>query len=62
LGAALNHVAAAFAVQEGSMHKTSNPKRTAQIDTIGLLFVGFVVVVTAIAGVVTVSQIVGLAG
>ena len=55
-------MAAAFAVQEGSMHKTSNPKRTAQIDTIGLLFVGFVVVVTAIAGMVTVSQIVGPAG
>jgi hypothetical protein len=44
------------------MHKTSNPKRTAQIDTIGLLFVGFVVVVTAIAGMVTVSHIVGPAG
>jgi hypothetical protein len=55
-------VATAFAVQAGSMHKTSNPKRVAQIDTIGLLFVGFVVVVTAIAGMVTVSQIVGPAG
>jgi hypothetical protein len=44
------------------MHKTSNPKRTAQIDNIGLLFVAFVVVVTAIAGMVTVSQIVGPAG
>jgi hypothetical protein len=55
-------VAGAFAAQEGSMRKTSNPKRTAQIDTIGLLFVGLVVVVTAIAGIITVSQIVGPAG
>jgi hypothetical protein len=56
--------AAVFTVQEGSMidlHKTSNPKRTAQIDIIGWLFVAFVVVVTAIAGMVTVSHIVGSA-
>jgi hypothetical protein len=54
--------AAVFTVQEGSMtdlHKTSNPKP--QIDIIGWLFVAFVVVVTAIAGMVTVSHIVGSA-
>jgi hypothetical protein len=31
------------------LHETSDPKRTAQIDTIGWLFAAFVVVVTAIA-------------
>ena len=44
------------------LHETSNPKRTAQIDTIGWLFATFVVVVTAIAAMVTVSHIVGPAG
>jgi hypothetical protein len=47
----------AFVVREGSMtdlHET-NPKRTAQIDTIGWV----IVVVTAIAATVTVSHIVG---
>jgi len=63
--AAFNQVVAAFVVREGSMthlHETSNPKRTAQIDTIGWLFAAFVVVVTAIAAMVTVSHIVGPAG
>ncbi len=62
--AAFNQVVAAFVVREGSMtdlHET-NPKRTAQIDTIGRLFAAFVVVVTAIAATVTVSYIVGPAG
>jgi hypothetical protein len=57
-------VKAAFVVREGSMtdlHET-NPKRTAQIDTIGWLFAALVVVVTAIAATVTVSHIVGPAG
>jgi hypothetical protein len=39
------------------LHET-NPKRTAQIDTIGWV----IVVVTAIAATVTVSHIVGPAG
>jgi hypothetical protein len=43
------------------LHET-NPKRTAQIGTIGWLFAAFVVVVTAIAATVTVSHIVGPAG
>jgi hypothetical protein len=38
------------------LHETSNLKR---IDTIGWLFATFVVVVTAIAAIVTVSHIVG---
>jgi hypothetical protein len=56
--AALNQVAAAFAVREGSMTDLHDPKR---IDTIGWLFATFVVVVTAIAAIVTVSHIVGSA-
>ena len=61
--AAFNQVVAAFVVREGStdLHET-NPKRTAQIDTIGWLFAAFVVVVTGIAATVTVSHIVGPAG
>ena len=43
------------------LHET-NPKRTAQIDTTGWLFATFVVVVTAIAAMVTVSHVVGPAG
>jgi hypothetical protein len=31
------------------VHETSAPKRTAQIDTVGWLFVAFVVGITAIA-------------
>jgi hypothetical protein len=33
-------------------HETSAPKRTAQIDTVGWLFVAFVVGITAIAAMV----------
>jgi len=38
------------------LHETSNPKLTAQIDTIGWLFVAFVVVVTTIAVMAVLSQ------
>ena len=38
------------------LHQTSNPKLTAQIDTIGWLFVAFVVVVTTIAVMAVLSQ------
>jgi hypothetical protein len=52
-------------------HETSAPKYTAQIDTVGWLFVAFVIAVTAIAAAVayrgngtmiaktTISQVVG---
>jgi hypothetical protein len=32
-------------------HQTNNPERTAQIDTIGLVFVLFVVAITSITGI-----------
>jgi hypothetical protein len=44
-----------FVTMEVSMtdlHETSDPKYTAQIDTVGWIFVGFAVVVTAVAAMV----------
>jgi hypothetical protein len=34
------------------LHETSDPKYTAQIDTVGWIFVAFAIAVTVIAGVV----------
>jgi hypothetical protein len=34
------------------LHETSNPKYTAQIDTVGWIFVAFAVAITVIAAVV----------
>ena len=34
------------------LHETSNPKYTAQIDTVGWIFVAFAVAITVMAGMV----------
>ena len=33
------------------LHETTDPKHTAQIDTIGWIFVAFAVVITVVAGI-----------
>ena len=35
------------------LHETNDPKYTAQIDTVGWIFVAFAIAVTVIAGLVT---------
>ena len=62
---------AALEVSMADFHETSAPKNTAQIDTVGWLFVAFVIGITAIAAIVvyngsdtmvaktTISQVVG---
>jgi hypothetical protein len=38
------------------LHETSNPKYTAQIDTVGWIFVAFTIVITTVAAILLLPQ------